>query len=280
MKNKIILSAALLSLSLSSCSAFKGDKSEDEIKISTYKGGEITEKEAKAELRKLVVRNKKLRGLTFDKLSDAQKKIIIKEAVINEISYKEAKKRKLHKEKEYKEALNLFKKEFLKQRLLASLRKDATSDELVKAKYDTLVEKLKGQKEINIRYIILGTEKKAKFLAKKLSKSPRYFSTQAKRNSLDKKTGKKGGNLGFVLESQLPAQIVEAAKTLKKGQVAKTPVALGDKWVVVGFEGQRDAQISEFKDVKAALAKALAQKAIKDFISKNLKEADITFTEE
>jgi len=277
MKNKIILTTVLLSLTLSACSSTKdGKENPSKVRVSTYKGGNITLKEAQLELSKLVVQNKNLQGVNFKDLSDDQKKIIIKEAVMNEISYKEAKKRKLHKDDDYKEALKLFKETFLKQKLYTSIMKESSSDELVKKHYEELVEKLKGQKEINIRYIIVKTEKEARALAAKLSKSPQFFSYQAKKKSLDKETGKKGGDLGFVLKSQLPTQIVKTAEALKKGQVSKTPVQLEDKWVVVGYEGQRDAKISEFSDVKESLSQILGKKAIEDFVKQNLENAEIS----
>jgi peptidyl-prolyl cis-trans isomerase C len=278
MKHHITLKAFLLLLALSSCSSTKdAQKKSSDITISTYKGGKITLREAEIELTKLVAKNKDLQAVQFSDLNEEQKKIIIQEAVMNEISYQEAKKRKLHKGEEYQEALKIFNEEFLKQRLYIDLKEKAGLEESVKKHYDTLVEKLAGQKEINIRYIIVKTQAEAKALATKLSKSPKYFAYQARKKSLDKETGKKGGDLGFVLKSQLPAHIVSVAESLKKGQVAKNPVQLKDQWVVVGFEGERDAEISEFKDVQQSLAESLGQKAVKDFLINNLKEANITY---
>src|SRR3989338_8325004 len=61
--------------------------------ISTYSGGQVTLRDTTLELDKLIARNEKLKGLTFDKLSSDQKEAIIKEVVIKDIAYKEAKKR-------------------------------------------------------------------------------------------------------------------------------------------------------------------------------------------
>ena len=63
--------------------------------VSTYSGGQVILKDANAELDKLIAKNEKLKGLTFDKLSSDQKEAIIKEVVLKEMAYKEAKKKKV-----------------------------------------------------------------------------------------------------------------------------------------------------------------------------------------
>jgi parvulin-like peptidyl-prolyl isomerase len=108
-----------------------------------------------------------------------------------------------------------------------------------------------------------------------LSKSPKSFSAQAKKKSLDKETAKKGGDLGFVLEDQLPPQITKEAILLNKGQMSK-PISLADKWVLIKLEDKRDAKIAKFEDAKASLVQSLSTKALQDFISNNLKEAKIS----
>lgn len=284
MKNqtKRIIPAIILALAISSCSTpLKSDKegSNPKTVISTYKGGKITFGEASTELNKLIVKNEKLRGITFTDLTKEQKELIIKEVVLKEISLKEAKKNKLHKDDDYKAAVKIFKEELLKQKFYAHLKSEASLDEKVQAHYDKLVKELTGKKDIRIRYILLDSEKVAIKLTKKLSKSPQFFNYQAKKKSLDKETAKKGGDLGFVLESQLPSQIATAAKTLKKGQVYSSPISLDEKWVVLKLEDIRDTEISKYDDIKAALGNSLAQQAIKDFASKSLEKAKVNIVE-
>jgi len=279
--NKII-PAIILTLALSSCSSTASkDKNESNPKtvISTYKGGKITFEEASAELNKVIVKNDKLRGITFTDLSKEQKELIIKEAVLKEISLKEAKKNKLHKAEDYKTAVKIFKEELLKQKFYSYLQTEASAEEKVKTHYDELVEKLTGKQDLRIRYILLDKEEVAVKLVKKLTKSPQFFQYQAKKKSLDKETAEKGGDLGYVLETQLPAQVVEAAKTLKKGQVYDSPIALNNQWVVLKLEDIRDTEISKFEDVKVALGNSLAQQAVKDFVSAKLEKAKINITD-
>jgi|GEM_PF-2614483 len=108
----LILSACQTSLpSKVSSKAESAADDPSKIVVSTYSGGEVTLKDVNIELEKLIIKNEKLKGLTFDKLSSDQKEAIIKEAVLKEMAYKEAKKRSLNKDKEYREAIKLFESE-------------------------------------------------------------------------------------------------------------------------------------------------------------------------
>ena len=275
----IFLSFSLL---LASCQNF--NKSSDssnsaandpsKVIVSNYSGGKVTLKDASIELDKLIAKNEKLKGLTFDNLSSDQKEAIIKEVVLKEMAYKEAKKRKLDKDEDYKSALKLFETELLKQKVFIKLIEDAKKEENLKKNYDELAEKLKGKKDIKISYIAVKTQKEAEAIYQILLKYPNAFASQAKRKSVDKEVAKKGGDLGFVIEDALPAEVVKQARTVAKGQIAK-PIQTSDKWVIVKLEDERPAQITSFEKSKDALAQNLAKKAIEDFVSQSLEKAKI-----
>jgi hypothetical protein len=151
-----LLTALPLILLLASCQSIPGLKSSNgetasvndtpKTIISTYSGGQVTLKDANIELDKLIAKNEKLKGLTFDKLSADQKEAIIKEVVLKEMAYKEAKKRKLDKDEDYQSALKLFETELLKQKLFIKLVEEAKEEKNLKKNYDELAEKLKSKK--------------------------------------------------------------------------------------------------------------------------------------
>ncbi|MCE2687584.1 MAG: peptidylprolyl isomerase [Rickettsiales bacterium] len=242
--------------------------------IATYSDGEITKKDIKIELEKLIAKNDKFKDLTPEKLTAEQKEIFIKELILKEMSYKKAKARSLNKDKDYQEALKIFESELLKQKLFIALAKEASDEKNVKKNYDELVIKLKNKKDINISYIAVKTEKEANQIYQFLLKSPASFTTQARKKSLDKKNAKKGGNIGFVLEDALPAEIIKQIKAINKGQVAK-PIQSSNKWIIIKFEDERPAKIAPYQEVKEVLAQNLAKNAIESFISKTLEEAKI-----
>lgn len=286
--NKIIMRKLLISLplvlALSSCQTFPGFKSASNtssendpsrIIIANYEGGQVTLKDVNNEISKLALQNVKLKGISFDQLSPDQKETIIKEVVLKDISYKEARRRGLNKDQDYQEALKIFESELLKQKLFIKITKDVAEEKNLKKNYDELVAKLKDKKDIQISYIALKTEKEAEFLYKTLEKYPNSFAKQAQRKSLDKETGKKGGDLGFVMEDSLPAELVKQARSIGKDQISK-PIASGNRWFIIKLIDERPAKINSFEESKDALAQSLSRKAIEDFISQSLEKAKIS----
>ncbi len=281
-KHLVVLS---LILTLSSCQTSLNSKSSskedsaanDPAKtiVSTYSGGEITLKDVNFELEKLVAKNEKLKGLTFDKLSQEQKEAVIKEVVLKEMAYFEAKKRNLNKDKDYQEALKSFESELLKQELVFTLAKEAIEEKNVKKNYDELVAKLKDKKDLRISYIALRTQNEAEGVYQTVVKSPNSFASIARKRSVDKEVAKKGGDLGFIVEDVLPADVLKQAKTLQKGQISK-PFFTNGKWVVIKLDDERPAEISPYEKVKDALAQNLAKKAIEDFVSQSFEKAKIS----
>lgn len=243
--------------------------------ISTYSGGQVTLKDANVELEKLIAKNDKLKGLTFDKLNPQQKEAVIKEIVLKEMAYKEAKKRSLNKEKDYQEVLKSFESEMLKQKLILTLAKEASDEKNVKKNYDELVEKLKDKKDLRISYIALKTQSEAESVYQSLIKWPNSFASMARRRSVDKEIAKKGGDLGFIVEDALPADVLNQAKALQKGQISK-PFLTNSKWVVIKLDDERPAEILPYDKAKDALAQSLAKKAIEDFISQSFEKAKIS----
>ena len=172
--------------------------------VSEYNGGHITLDEAQTTLNKIALNNQNLTGIQFNDLTSEQKQVIIKEAIINEISISEAKKRKLNKSEEYKKSLRIFESEVLTKKLYNDIAKNAVTEEKIREQYNQLVKELEGKKDIKLSYISVATKANANKIKNILNKYPTAFASQAKKKSLDKESAKNGGDLGFVLKDQLP----------------------------------------------------------------------------
>jgi len=269
------LAALALILFLESCQNLHDSTSiESSVIVATYKGGQVSLKDVNLKLNLLISKNEKLKGLTFEKLNSEQKEAVIKEIILNEIAYKEAKKRNLDKEKDYQEALKSFESELLKQKLLITIAKEATDENSLRKNYNELVEKLKNKKDLRISYIAVKTQKEVEALYQSVIKVPHSFASLAKKKSLDREVAKKGGDLGFVLEDVLPADVLKQAKALQKGEISK-PFTINGKWVLIKLDDERAAEILPFEKVKDALAKNLAKKATKDFVSQSFEKVKV-----
>ncbi len=253
----------------------QGSNDQEKTIIATYKGGKVTLKDFNSELEKIIEKDAKLKGITFEKLNSEQKEIIIKEFVVKELASKEAKKRNLNKDSDYQNALKNFESELLKQKLVFDLIKKASDEKNVKKNYDEIVAKLKGKKDIRISYIAVKNAKEAEIIHQNLIKFPNNFFSQAKRKSIDKETAKNGGDLGFVIEEALPSEVLIQAKLLQKNQISK-PFFTNNKWLIIKLSDERPAEILPYEKAKDTLAQNLAKKAVEDFVSQGLEKAKIS----
>lgn len=284
--NKLFL---LLSLVLiSSCknnfynSINKNALKENDKILATFEGGDVRLSQVKREFAKITARDEKLKKLTFDDLTSEQKKIIINEIVVNDVSYQKAKELKLNNDDDYQEALKLFETELLKQKLYLHFANQVKQEENLKKNYQQLASKLANKKDYRFSYIALKDEKDAKKEAdeiyEKLLKNPQKFSDIAKKKSVDKDTAKKGGDLGYIVEDALPTEILSSLKKLKKGQVSK-PILSANRFLIIKFVDERKAEILPFDKAKEALAQGLIKKALEDFNSQAVKDSQIKYLE-
>jgi parvulin-like peptidyl-prolyl isomerase len=263
-----------LALCTFSCAMFSQKTIAEKTIVATYNKGQITLAEAQLELEKIASKSEKLKDIKFSDLKKDQQELIIKEMVLQKIVYQEAKKMGFKKEKSYEKAVKNFKQEFLKQKLYNHLVSTAKTQENVQKNYKELLEKSKNKFDFKISYIAVDNQKKAEEIYQKLLKNPSNFAKQAKQSSIDAETAKKGGNLGFVFEDNLPASLVENLKQLKKNQITK-PIAVVDSWFIVQLQQTRKAEILPFEKAKEQLAENLAKLAVEDFIEKSLEQAKI-----
>jgi parvulin-like peptidyl-prolyl isomerase len=235
----------------------------------------INQGQLETEINKLTIQNPYLKNLNFDNLPLDQKESIIRQIILKEASYEQAKKRNIHKSEEYKKAKRLFERELLQQKLFSIISQEAVSEEKLMQEYEELKLDLKDKSEVRIRYIALKTEKEAKSLYRTLKKYPKSFAKQAKKKSIDESTANNGGDIGFVVEDSLPESVLEQVKKLKKGAISR-PFKLTDvNWIIIKLEGKRKAKTPKFADVKERLTRDLGNKAIEEFALKSLDTLDV-----
>jgi peptidyl-prolyl cis-trans isomerase C len=246
----------------------------EKIIVASYNDGKVSLKDVESQINKLTSQNDKLNDSNFYQLNTNQKENLIKEIVLKKIYVKEAKKRSLDKDEDYKQALIGFESELLRQKLLIALAKDVDEEKDLEENYKKLIAKTKEKKDIKISYIIVKTKNEAFDIYHSILKSPNSFTATAKKKSLDKETAQQGGNLGFVMEDFLPISIVKQARSVVKGEIAK-PIQSADKWLIIKLVDERPAKITSFNESKRIMLRNLQQKAVEDFIKKSLEKAKI-----
>jgi len=280
MKQLKIIFYLIIYLSIFSCRSLdtslqNSQNSKDDQKIiATYLGGVVKIIDVKIEMEKIISKNNKLKNLKFESLNSELQKVIIQEVVINKLASKKARQNGLDKHPDYQMAINLFENELLKQKLFIEIANKVKSEENIKKNYQELVKKLQNKKDYRLSYIALKTQNQADEIYENLNKNPKKFSELAKKESLDLESGKKGGDLGFVIEDALPSEIINAIKKLKKGQITK-PILSSNRFIIAKFVDERKAEILSFSKAKEILTSNLVKKALEDFNREILNEADI-----
>ena len=280
MKQLKIIFYFIIYLSILSCRSLdtslqNSQNSQDDQKIiATYLGGVVKIIDVKIEMEKIIAKNNKLKNLKFESLNSELQKVIIQEVVINKLASKKAKQNGLDKHPDYQMAINLFENELLKQKLFIEIANKVKSEENIKKNYQELVKKMQNKKDYRLSYIALKTQNQADEIYETLNKNSKKFAELAKKESLDLESGKKGGDLGFVIEDALPSEIINAIKKLKKGQITK-PILSSNRFVIAKFVDERKAEILSYSKAKEVLTSNLVKKALEDFSKEILIEADI-----
>ena len=149
------------------------------------------------------------------------------------------------------------------------------SDEEIKKAYDERVTKLATQ-EFNARHILVKEEDAAKAIIKELDGGA-DFEKLAKEKSTGP-SGSNGGSLGwFKAQTMVPA-FADALKTMKKGDVSKTPVKTQFGYHIIKLEDSRNAKLPELETLKPQLQRVISQKKMLAYMEELKKTADVKIT--
>ncbi len=194
--------------------------------------------------------------------SPETRKVILDELISREVARQDAVKQGLEKRPEVKQQveqashsilINAFMQEFIKTHT-------PTEDQL-KAEYDKVKAQI-GDKQYEVRHILVKTEKEAKDIIAQLNKGAKFEKLASK--SLDKNSAVRGGDLGFNPPSAFVPPFAKALAALKKGETTKTPVQTQFGWHVIRVEDIKPAP--SFEEVKKNLAPRVQQEELRKYI--------------
>src|SRR5574340_131174 len=189
----------------------------------------------------------------------------IREDMINvELMAQEAAKLGLDKNTDIVQQLELARQSVLAGAFVQDYAKNhPISDDQLNQEYDKLKAKL-GNKEYNVRHILVETEPEAKDIIAQLGKKAKFEKLAAK--SKDAGSAQRGGELGWAVPGNFVPEFANAMLNLKKGEYTKEPVQSQFGWHVIKLEDTRDLKVPPFEEVKPQLQQRLQQQAIKKAI--------------
>lgn len=147
------------------------------------------------------------------------------------------------------------------------------SDAELHQAYSASMDNFRTPERIKVRHILVSTENKSdaeKKAAKakaddilKQLKNGADFATLAKKDSDDKGSGEKGGDLDWIVKGQMPPDFENAAFALKKGETSGV-VSSSFGYHIIQVEDREPARIKPFDEVKATLEDELKKQDLTD----------------
>ena len=197
------------------------------------------------------------------------RKAILDDLINIEVMSQEAVKKGLDKQSETIQQLALAKQQVLVGAFVQDyVKSHPISEKELTDGYENLKKNL-GNKEYNVRHILVEKESEAKSIAAKLKKGGK-FDKLAESNSKDSGSRDKGGDLGWIPVGNIPNSFVkpfaDALINLTKGQVSE-PVQSQFGWHLIKLEDVRDLKLPSYEELKPQIAQRMQQQAVQKLIA-------------
>jgi peptidyl-prolyl cis-trans isomerase C len=260
-----LLLIALLSLGLLVTACEGGKQGADDSKVlATVNGEAITEKDFQDYLKQRQTQQPPIPD------KDKEKKVVLDEMINRVLLVQNAVKNKLGEEPDVYFQIKRQRENVLARAMIRKYLKDTQiSDEDVKARYTQEIEKT-HKSEYRARHILTETEAEAREIIAQLNKGA-SFTELAKKKSIDVRSGKEGGDLGWFNQGAMVPEFFDAVMALKKGQTTKDPVKTDFGWHVIKAEDSRPLKIPPFDQIKPNIRQLVQQEKI-DAMVKELKD--------
>ena len=235
--------------------------------VATVDGQEITEKD-------MVRAETEMFNQLVNVPKKARRKVLVEYLIETQILAKAAQDAKVGQTDDFKNSKDYYHRRALRDIYFNQQVFKAVSDKDAQNTYDEAGK----EEEAHVRHILVKDEKLAKEIHEKVTKGG-DFKALAKEHSIDPGSKDKGGDLGFILKTQVVPQFGNVAFALeKKGDIAK-PVQSQFGWHVIKLEEKRPRTLPPFKDVKGRIKEVLWQKKAQELIEKLRKTAKVEFVD-
>lgn len=201
---------------------------------------------------------------------------MMRDAWLQEQMYvSEAKKEKLQKSPEYKDALSKVKRQILMEVYLAKLSEKLVTETKLRAAYDEEVKKKysdSNKKEVKIQFVELDSKSKAQEVIQLLKSNSIDFDQAVTKFSRNKENN---GVLGYVSENTegVIPQFIEAAMSLKKsGDITDKPLKIGKFFYVLRSLGDRKIEKPKFEELAPTLSRRVMGAEMKEHSAKLKKQ--------
>jgi peptidyl-prolyl cis-trans isomerase C len=196
------------------------------------------------------------------------------ELIAREVLAQEARKQGLDKEPAIKAQMALQQNAFLSEVLVAKQsEKIKPSDEKLRAEYKRQADSLVDAEEYQISHIVTHTEADAKAVIK-AAKEGAAFDKLAAEKSIHP-SAKGGGNLGWLLMSQINPSLSNVVANMAVGGITALPIQTQEGWQVLRLDAKRKYKIPTFDESKQQVINAVMANERTEYVQKLVKAAKV-----
>ncbi len=248
-------------LALGAC----GKKSPDDSKVLASVNGEsITEKDYEDYLRARQAQQPPIPD------KEKEKKVVLDEMVNRVLLVQSAVDQKVDQELDVYFQIKRQRENVLARAMLRKYLKDnPISDEEVQKRFEQEMEKA-NKNEYRARHILVRSEEEAKEIIAQLKKGA-SFNALAQKKSIDVRSGKQGGDLGWFSQEVIVPEFFNAVNAMKKGEISQEPVKSDFGYHVIKHEDSRPRKMPTFDQAKGNIRQIVQQERV-DALVKSLKD--------
>ncbi len=225
--------------------------------VAAVNGKKISQQQYQQHLKVVQARNPNNRA-------PINRQLVLDELINREVLLQAAKKKKIDKDKDFKQQLKQYKENLMIQMLVTkSPVAKPISDKELKKVYDAQIGNA-DPREYKARHILVKDKAKAEALIKQLNDGA-DFAELAKKESTGP-TGKKGGDLGWFTAARMVPEFAKAVAKLKKGMITQKPVKTQYGYHVIQLEDQRTRELPKFEDIKEQIRPLIQRQRLAKFV--------------
>lgn len=205
---------------------------------------------------------------------NARRKVLVEYLIETQLLADAAKKAKISETENFKARQDYYHRRAMRDTYFDQQVFKSVSEADVKSTYDEAAK----EEEAHVQHILVKEEDKAKELVEKI-KGGADFKELAKENSIDPGSKDKGGDLGFILKTQVVPSFAKAAFDLEKKGDVSAPVQSQFGWHIIRLEEKRNRALPPFTEVEARIKEVLWQKKAQELIENLRKNTSIEFVD-
>jgi len=242
-----------------------GHKSPDDSKVLASVNGEsITEKDYEDYLRARQAQQPPIPD------KDKEKQVVLDEMVNRVLLVQSAVDKKLDQELDVYFQIKRQRENVLARAMLRKYLSDnPISDEAVQKRFEQEMEKA-DKNEYHARHILVRGEEEAQDIIAQLKRGA-SFNALAQKQSIDVRSGKQGGDLGWFSQDVIVPEFFNAVKAMKKGEISQEPVKSDFGFHIIKFESSRPRKLPTFDQAKGNIRQLVQQERV-DALVKSLKD--------